>query len=284
MMPSAPSHSSTILGHLTDEIAAIVGALIGGAKYGIKIRLPHALVMTLLFRRDLSSKQKVQSIVNVVLEHASNLAAFATIYKTILAAFKWSSRYLRRHPPAHPGSSNERWLGRQLLSLIVDGPFSIGTHKLPMSMAGHPERPYHSLVAGATGGYLIWGRYSSVNQQIVLYLTSRVIVGLVKRGWEHIHGPPSSQSHYPHQNNPTSSLLQHPQTFPLAAAVVWGLVMVLFEESPHVLHRSLRTSMDEIYRFQLSNLSSTVSDDGGTPVTTPAAAATTTGAEKSAAV
>jgi peroxisomal membrane protein 4 len=66
---------------LADEIQAIVAALVGGARYGIKIRLPHAVVMTLLFRRDLTSKQKVQSVVKLALEHASNLAAFATIYK-----------------------------------------------------------------------------------------------------------------------------------------------------------------------------------------------------------
>ncbi|KAG7358946.1 Tim17/Tim22/Tim23/Pmp24 family protein [Nitzschia inconspicua] len=248
-MSSSTISSSAILKHLTDEMSAILGALVGGAKYGIKIRLPHALIMTLLFRRDLSSKQKIRSVAKLVLEHASNLAAFATIYKSILAAFKWSSRCLRQHP-----SGNDRELGRLFLRLIVDGPFSKGTHSLPASMAGHPERPYHSLIAGACGGYFVWGRYSSVNQQIVLYLTSRVLVGLAKRTWEHVHGKP----HHEEQ----SSILQHPKTYPLLAAAVWGLVMVLFEESPHVLHRSLRASMDEIYRFQLSHLSSTVSENG----------------------
>jgi peroxisomal membrane protein 4 len=117
-------------------------------------------------------------------------------------------------------------------------------------MAGHPERPYHALIAGATGGYFVFGRYSSVNNQIVLYLSSRVLVGLAKLAWERIHG--TSHQH--------SSVLQHPKTYPLLAATVWGLVMALFEESPHVLHRSLKQSMDEIYRFQLPSLS-TISDD-----------------------
>ena len=116
-------------------------------------------------------------------------------------------------------------------------------------MAGHPERPYHALVAGAVGGYFIWGRYSSVNHQIVLYLTSRVIVGLAKHTWEKFHG----LSH-----NDSPSVLNHPRTYPLLAASVWGLVMVLFEESPHVLHKSLRQSMDEIYRFRLSPMISSV--------------------------
>lgn len=138
----------------------------------------------------------------------------------------------------------------------VDGPFSEGTHTLPESMAGHPERPYHALVAGATGGYYVWGRYSSVNYQIVLYLTSRVIVGLAKRTWEKIHGIPVHHDHH-------TSILKHPKTYPLLAATVWGIVMALFEESPHVLHRSLKQSMDEIYRHQPSwiSTSSSVADE-----------------------
>jgi hypothetical protein len=35
----------------------------------------------------------------------------------------------------------------------------------------------------------------------------------------------------------------------LAAAGIWGTVMMLFEEYPDVLHPSLRMSMTEIYRF-----------------------------------
>lgn len=31
--------------NLLDELLAVCGALVGGAKYGLKIRLPHALVM-----------------------------------------------------------------------------------------------------------------------------------------------------------------------------------------------------------------------------------------------
>lgn len=41
------------------------------------------------------------------------------------------------------------------------------------------------------------------------------------------------------------------KAYPLGAAAVWGIVMALFEACPHVLHPSLKRSMDEIYRFQL---------------------------------
>ena len=57
---SLSASSSGVVHHVMDEIAAIVGALVGGAKYGVKIRTPHALVMTVLFRNDLDAKQKIQ--------------------------------------------------------------------------------------------------------------------------------------------------------------------------------------------------------------------------------
>ena len=166
-------------------------------------------------------------------------------------------------------------------SRVVDGPFfpfstSGGTSlqvaekltpPLP-SPSGHPERPYHALIAGAIGGYCVWGQYSSVNYQIVLYLTSRVLTGVTKRIWEHLHNNKSStrrsssdnwvdgtkKGPSPSSSPSSSSILQHPQTYKILAATVWGLVMILFEESPHVLHKSLKQSMDEIYRYPSSSL------------------------------
>jgi peroxisomal membrane protein 4 len=254
--------------HIKDEVAAIASALMGGAKYGIKIRLPHAFIMTLLFRNDLNNHQKMGTILRLVFEHASNLASFATIYKSILVIFKWSSRYLRQH---QHHSDRDRNLGRLLLRLLVDGPWSMSgtTTTTPLStstMAGHPERPYHSLVAGACGGYIVWGRYSKVNEQIIMYLISRVSIGLVQRLWEHLHNYYGNQS--PHQQQSHHrSILHHPRTFSLLAAAVWGAVMILFEDSPHVLHRSLKASMDEIYRFQAFDKDTTTTKKRPPPVT-----------------
>ena len=64
-----------------EELRAVIAGLIGGVKYGVKIRFPHAFIMTLLFRKDLSSEQKIRNILKLVYEHASNLGLFATIYK-----------------------------------------------------------------------------------------------------------------------------------------------------------------------------------------------------------
>jgi hypothetical protein len=79
---------------LEDEIKSILLSLIGGARYGVKVRLPHAVIMTCLFRKDLKSSEKLRHIIKLVQEHATNLALFATLYKTILLILKGlSHRY-----------------------------------------------------------------------------------------------------------------------------------------------------------------------------------------------
>ena len=254
-IPSAASNRATSF--VLEELIALASALIGGMRYGVKIRLPHAVVMTFLFRKDLSPKKKIQMIVRLVVEHASNLAAFASIYKFSLAVLKCSSRSIRQGVGLEENGKRSishgiKQLGKMLILLIVDGPFgsfdSCNKHTSVSRAikAGEPERPYHSLLAGATGGYIVWGRYSSVNYQIVLYLASRILVGLTKRGWELVYKRPG---HFKSKSNSNpNSILQHPQIYRVLTATVWGIVMLLFEESPHVLQRSLKKSMDEIYR------------------------------------
>ena len=70
-----------ILATAAEELHAVASALVGGARYGVKIRLPHALVMTMLFRKDLTSIEKIKSVLKLAFEHGYSLASFATIYK-----------------------------------------------------------------------------------------------------------------------------------------------------------------------------------------------------------
>ena len=107
--------------------------------------------------------------------------------------------------------------------------------------AGEPDEPYHAFIAGALGGYVIWGRYSSLNYQLVLYLASRVVVACVQLARE--KGIPSFLP-WKSINNTLSN-----NTYPFMAAGIWGAVMMLFESYPDTLHPSLRRSMDEIYRY-----------------------------------
>lgn len=223
-----------------DEVAAVLSGLIGGGRYGLKIRTPHAFVMTFLFGRHLSFRNKLKAIAKLAAEHASNLAAFACVYKLMLATLKVLSQRIKQNCSGiHPGIL--RHLSRSLLSVIVNGHFlekhSTTTSKMSSSAPGLPEQPYHAFLAGAVGGYFVWGRYSGVNYQLILYLVSRILVGCIKLAREKGVPPFSWKG------------LTFAKAYPLAAAGIWGTVMMLFEEYPDVLHPSLRRSMDEIYRF-----------------------------------
>ena len=106
-----------------DEFHAIFHALASGARYGFRIRLPHALVMTLLFKPHVPARAKVQSILQVAAEHAGNLAAFAAVYKSILALLKWTHRHLLTSQESDEDIKNfsqrfYHWIGRTLLTAV----------------------------------------------------------------------------------------------------------------------------------------------------------------------
>ncbi|CAG8440632.1 10408_t:CDS:2 [Funneliformis caledonium] len=139
-----------------------------GAVYGAKIRFPHALVMTFLFRTG-SLKDKLYFIFDATKMHSANLAKFVTIYKTLM--------YLQR------------------------------------KMVGK-EQNGHSFMAGLIGGYYVFGENNNVNQQIVLYVFARIMVGLAKL--------PVARRAMDEPKN----------TFPIFAAVVWGTVILRLLDYP----------------------------------------------------
>ncbi|KAG5275133.1 hypothetical protein AALO_G00143950 [Alosa alosa] len=63
---------------------AVVKGFRNGAVYGAKIRAPHALVMTFLFRNG-SLKDKLKAIAKATYTHSRNLAYFVFIYKGLQA-------------------------------------------------------------------------------------------------------------------------------------------------------------------------------------------------------
>jgi len=115
-----------------------------------------------------------------------------------------------------------------------------GPNDQTAAVAGIPEGPHHAFLAGTIGGYLVWGRrYSAINYQIVLYLASRVFIGCMFLLAKKIPPKEASQKEW--------TFRQH--VYPILASLVWGSVMILFEENADVLHPSLKSSMDEIYRY-----------------------------------
>jgi len=63
------------------ELKEILAGIVGGARFGYKVRFPHALLMTIIFKRKLSAKDKLRHIFSLVFEHSSRLGAFAGLYK-----------------------------------------------------------------------------------------------------------------------------------------------------------------------------------------------------------
>ncbi|ORX72193.1 hypothetical protein DL89DRAFT_265818 [Linderina pennispora] len=87
----------------------------------------------------------------------------------------------------------------------------------------------HTFIAGFIGGYFVFGEKTSVNQQIILYLFSRVAMGLVNTIMK---------------NTNTQA---PPKSFALFAALCWGIVMVLFRRDKSTLQNSLKNSMTYLY-------------------------------------
>jgi peroxisomal membrane protein 4 len=158
------------------------------------------MVMIFLFQKG-SLRQKLRGVVRLTFEHSKNLALFVGVYKSVLAV-------LRSH--------QQRALGQHVGSEV-----------------GKPGAHWHAAVAGGIGGYLVWGRYSSVNFQIIMYLMSRALISLVrvlaKKGCQ-----PFAQHHFKH-------------VYPLLATVVWAGAMWLYENEPATLHPSLLKSMQFLY-------------------------------------
>jgi hypothetical protein len=142
-----------------------------------------------------SLRSKLATVFKATRTHARNLALFAFIYKAAMMI-------LRGESTKHSVRKGE------------------GSH--------------HALLAGLVGGYLVFGRgiQSSVNQQIVIYVFARVVLGAAKLLVQ--------------QNSMVSKEAGRVVTkyaWPVFAAASWGSVMWLFRWHPHVLQPSMRSSM-----------------------------------------
>ncbi|XP_036999133.1 peroxisomal membrane protein 4 [Artibeus jamaicensis] len=174
---------------------AVLKGFRNGAVYGVKIRAPHALVMTFLFRSG-SLREKLRAILQATYTHSSTLACFVFTYKGLCA--------LQSH---------------------VQGK----TYQV------------HSFLAAFFGGLLMFGDNNSINSQINMYLLSRVLFALCRLGVKKGYIPEPKWD-----------------PFPLFTAVVWGLVLWLFEYHRPTLQPSLQSSMT--YLYEDSNVWHDISD------------------------
>ncbi|KAM5124943.1 peroxisomal membrane protein 4-like [Mantella aurantiaca] len=163
--------------------------------YGAKIRAPHALVMTFLFKSG-SLKDKLKAIFQATFTHSRNLAYFVFTYKSILTA----------QEKIH----GSKW-------------------------------QFHSFLAACVGGWVVFGENNTINSQINMYVLSRVLFGMSRLAVE-------------------KGFIPEPKcdVFPVFSALVWGLVLWMFEYHRHTLQPSLQSSMT--YLYEDSNIWHDISD------------------------
>ena len=88
---------------------------------------------------------------------------------------------------------------------------------------------YHSLIAGSAVGYVVFRKKTSVNNQIILYLLARILVGAGEKLTK-------------------LEIIPKMKFYPILASLMWGLVMFLFEDDKTNLQPSLANSMTFIYK------------------------------------
>ena len=84
---------------LSDDIWSIIRGFRNGAVYGVKIRLPHALVMTLLFSNDRSIEGMSSVIFQKTKNHSLNLGKFVLLYKFLIVLIRRILKYPHNHFP-----------------------------------------------------------------------------------------------------------------------------------------------------------------------------------------
>lgn len=184
------------------KVLTILKSARNGAVYGGRLRFAHALVVALMFRRDVPLTHKLRGAFRAAKQHASILVYFALIYKLIV----------------------------QLNSTA--------NHKLALYL--QKSNLIH-LVAGAVGGYIVYGQENGVftgpvTHQITLYCSSRVLLAVGKM-LAHFLSKRINTSHHKIENT----------SWAVYSTVTWGLVMYIYKRDSKWLQSSLRHSMVYIY-------------------------------------
>ncbi|XP_004697988.1 peroxisomal membrane protein 4 [Echinops telfairi] len=142
---------------------AMVKGFRNGVVYGAKIRAPHALVMTFLFRTG-SLRDKLRAILQATYTHSRNLACFVLAYKGLCAL---QSRVQGETHQMHPflaaflggllvfGENNNinSQINMYLLSRVL---FALG--RLGVEKGYIPELGFHPfpLLTGVVWGLVMW--------------------------------------------------------------------------------------------------------------------------------
>ncbi|KAI0076248.1 peroxisomal membrane protein 4 [Panus rudis PR-1116 ss-1] len=112
---------------------------------------------------------------------------------------------------------------------------------LQKKVNGGKERGIDTFVAGLIGGYVVFGDRNAINEQIVLYVCSRVVASFIPRA-----GQPYSMSST--ASSAVRPIPPDPRHFSIFAALCWGAVMWLFNERGETIQPGMFSSMTYLYR------------------------------------
>ncbi|KAH8120550.1 peroxisomal membrane protein 4 [Phellopilus nigrolimitatus] len=179
------------------DLFSILKGARNGIVYGVKIRFPHALIMSVLFGKG-DWPTRLRAIVRMTMQHALGLAKFVALYKTLLIAQK----KMRSGKPANADT----------------------------------------FFAGLISGYTVFGNRTAINEQIVLYVCSRVVASVIARDRSGAkHAPPAP-------GTLARPLQPDARQFSFFAALAWGAVMWLFENRSETIQPGMWSSMNYLYK------------------------------------
>ncbi|KAF8078343.1 Tim17/Tim22/Tim23/Pmp24 family-domain-containing protein [Lyophyllum atratum] len=109
---------------------------------------------------------------------------------------------------------------------------------------GGKERSIDTFIAGLLGGYVVFGDRNAVNEQIVLYVVSRVVASFIPRAGK----PYSTSSQSLSAGSAGKPLPPDSRYFTVFAALSWGAVMWLFQHRGETIQPGMFNSMKYLYR------------------------------------
>jgi peroxisomal membrane protein 4 len=122
----------------------VIKAFRNGVVFGVKVRAPHTLLMSLVWSRG-TLQQTLTKIYQMSKQHGMNLGKTAVVFKLLHA----------------------------LLTKVLNiPPHTAGTSPSPIAVIV-------TALAGFVAGSLFWGESNPVNIQVNMYLLSRILSGLL---------------------------------------------------------------------------------------------------------
>lgn len=122
-----------------------------GVVYGVKVRAPHTLIMSLVWSRG-TPMQIAEKIIKNSKQHGLNLGCTALVFKIVCMIVGKLMRMAGGGSSAVAPSS----------ASITDG--------VPMWL---------TFIAGCVAGGTFWGAHNPINTQVTMYLLARVLSGLL---------------------------------------------------------------------------------------------------------